>query len=124
MLSILVVDDQPHIQRVIKLGLSKKGYRVDTAGDGCEALERMQNAHYDVLVTDMDMPKMTGKELCERVESDFENPPDKIFLVTAQTDSQLRRWSEIQQRVDFLEKPLSLRVLGERLDSVEKGEGA
>ena len=68
----------------------------------------VMNAVVDALspygVTDMDMPKMTGKELCERVESDFENPPDKIFLVTKVLPSNASRSGTIQACEDSLRR--------------------
>jgi response regulator RpfG family c-di-GMP phosphodiesterase len=62
---ILVVDDEPDIREVISEFLSLKGYKVKTAGDGVEALDIMKYSEFDVVVTDLSMPKLDGFGLIE-----------------------------------------------------------
>ena len=118
MLSILVVDDQPHILRVVKLGLEKQGHVVKTARHGEEAFSILSENNFDAMITDMDMPKMDGRTLCEKVFSELPSANMAIFIITAKTDTQLREWANAQQGVTFLEKPLSLRMLSERLKDI------
>ena len=111
MKSILLVDDEPMILRIMRLALEKDGYRVDTAIDGMDALEKIVASPPDVLITDIDMPRMTGKELCLHIE---ETMPDRLFPVyatTSLTALEHRQWSRKISNLTFLEKPISLRKL-------------
>lgn len=113
---IMIVDDQPHIIRVIKLALKSKSYRVDTALNGAEALEKLRRERYDVLITDLEMPKMNGKELCETLHAELPDPKPFTLIITAKTNPELRSWAAVLPHTEFLEKPLSLRWLERRLN--------
>ncbi len=63
---ILYVDDEPQLRRLGELLLVRSGYAVDTAADGAEGWEALQHAHYNLLITDNDMPRLTGLELAAR----------------------------------------------------------
>ena len=65
---ILVVDDEVHILHVVSLKLRNAGYEVLTAQDGQEALELAQIERPDLLITDYQMPHLTGLELCQRLK--------------------------------------------------------
>ncbi len=67
--SILVVDDESQITRVLRTALAGHGYNVRTAGDGDEALEVMRQWTPDLVITDLSMPNMGGLELCRRIRS-------------------------------------------------------
>jgi two-component system, OmpR family, alkaline phosphatase synthesis response regulator PhoP len=69
--TILVADDESHILHVVSVKLSNAGYRVLTATDGKEALELALSEHPDLIITDYQMPQMSGLELCARLQ---ENP--------------------------------------------------
>ena len=60
---ILYVDDEPQLRRLGELVLARSGYEVHTAADGAEAWDALQHAHYNLLITDLDMPCLTGLEL-------------------------------------------------------------
>jgi DNA-binding response OmpR family regulator len=64
---ILVVDDDPLIRRLNSEVLIYSGYQVDTADDGATAWDALLVNHYDLLITDNDMPKMTGVDLLRHV---------------------------------------------------------
>lgn len=112
---ILLVDDEPHIVRLMKLQLEREGYVVDTAGHGEQALEQLQQCMPDVLITDIQMPRMNGKELCERILRDQPNPRMLMMIATSRTEIEHREWSRAYPQVTFLEKPISLRKLIDRL---------
>jgi chemosensory pili system protein ChpA (sensor histidine kinase/response regulator) len=57
------VDDEPHLRRLGALALVQSGYDVDTAADGAEGWDALQHAHYNLLITDNDVPRLTGLEL-------------------------------------------------------------
>lgn len=117
MKKILLVDDQPHIIRVIKLTLDRKGFKVDTAVNGEEALEKLRDDDYDVLITDIEMPRMDGQRLCEAMHRQLTDLKLLTLVITAKTDQELRDWAVQLPQTEFLEKPLSLRRLTARLES-------
>jgi len=59
-MKLLVVDDSPEIVEILSFSMELSGYGVDGANDGIEAVERLQNNSYDVVITDAEMPRMNG----------------------------------------------------------------
>ena len=62
---VLLVDDSVSVRRFVGQMLEKAGFDVTTAGDGADALTRLAEAHYDVVVTDLEMPRVNGYELVD-----------------------------------------------------------
>jgi len=108
---ILLVDDEPHVIRVLRLMLEREGYDVASANDGNEALEKMAARRPDVMVSDIQMAGMDGRELCRTVRARYPNEAFPIFVMTSMTASQEREWVRELAHVAFLEKPLSPRQL-------------
>ena len=108
---ILIVDDQAHVIRVIKLGLEGAGYEVDTASNGSECLVKLCDSHPDCLVTDIDMPRMGGKELCVAIEKQFPDRTFPIVVLTSRTEMEHRHWTREISNLEFMEKPVSIRRL-------------
>ena len=108
---ILIADDEPHVIRVLKLALERAGYMVDSASNGEKALEWIRQRHPDVLITDIQMPKMTGQELCGHIAQEFPQREFLIFVLTSRTEIEHREWTSNLSNVMFLEKPVSTRNL-------------
>ncbi len=68
-MKLLVVDDDPGIVDILSISLVESGYEVDYARDGIEAVERLRNNSYDVVIVDAIMPNMNGAEVCKFVKS-------------------------------------------------------
>src|SRR5205809_1071438 len=66
---VLVVDDDPQIRRVLRTSLIAQGYEVRDARNAEEALERVRDAKFDLIILDMNMPVMTGIEACRTIRS-------------------------------------------------------
>lgn len=111
MKQILLVDDQPMVHRVLKLSLEKAGFSVDTASNGQEALMKIKAERPDALITDIQMPVMDGRELCQTLERDMPDRTFPIFLATSLTGAEHRGWSGEIDNLHFLEKPVSARML-------------
>lgn len=80
LLKILVVDDEPEFREVIKLILNSHGYRVDEATSGKHALQMLEETPYNLVLTDLMMPEMSGQELLRTIK---ENYPDiEVILIT------------------------------------------
>jgi len=63
MAHILIVDDEERMRHLLSIMLTRKGHRVDQAGDGVEALEMIQSTPFDMVITDIKMPRMDGTML-------------------------------------------------------------
>lgn len=115
---ILIVDDEPHMTRVLKMQLERVGYTVTTCPNGREALASIHLALPDVMVTDIQMPVMTGQELCQAIHAEMPDRSFPIFVMTSMTDREHREWTAEIPRLQLLEKPLSMRILMQKFDQV------
>ena len=80
---ILLCDDEVHIVRAMEFKLKKAGYEVETASDGEEAWEAIQNCKPDLLITDCQMPRLNGLELIGRLRNDPRFADMPVFMLTA-----------------------------------------
>ena len=64
---VLVVDDEPAVTRLVQQRLEAEGYDVEVAPNGADALEKLAARDYDVLITDLCMPRLNGQDLVETV---------------------------------------------------------
>ena len=111
--SILVVDDEPAIQDILTWALSADGYRVTTAGNGEEALARVESEEFDVIVTDIVMPGIDGLEVLER--SRVLSPRAAVIVMTAYAALETAIAALRRGASDYLEKPFSVDLLKERV---------
>ena len=116
MTRILIVDDEPVVLRVMRIALEKDGYQVDVAINGEDALEKIAANCPDVLVTDIEMPRMTGQELCLHIQATMPDREFPIFVSTSLTALEHREWSRSISGLIFLEKPISVRKLRIAID--------
>lgn len=83
MAKILVVDDEPDIVRVVVKIMESRGHVVETAMDGPSALEAVAQARPDVIILDLNLPKMDGFEVCKRLKSDEATRTIPVVMMTA-----------------------------------------
>lgn len=114
---VLIVDDEPDVTRVLKLSLRSRGYEVESLCDPCLALEKVRTFAPDVLITDLQMPGMSGRQLCERIEAEMPQREFLILVMTAMAARENREWVARIRNAEYLEKPLSPRGLAARLDA-------
>lgn len=115
---ILLVDDEPHVIRVLRMSLEQNGFQVDVATNGKQALELLEIQHPDAMITDIDMPQMNGKELCMEIASSMPDRLFDIFVLTARAEHEHREWASKIRDLHFMEKPASIRKLILRLDAI------
>ncbi|MDH3532116.1 MAG: response regulator [Gammaproteobacteria bacterium] len=124
---IMIVDDHAPVIRVLRLGLEEAGYEVDSASNGSECLLKLCDALPDFLVTDIDMPRMSGKELCMAIDKQFPNRAFPIIVLTSRTELEHRDWTRNMDNLAFMEKPVSVRrlvsLIGRTLNDVEQPTG-
>ena len=78
---ILVVEDDELMRTFLTQILREEGYRVQSAEDGKEALEKIQNADFDLVITDLKMPKLSGIDLMREIQK--EKPEIRWIIITA-----------------------------------------
>ncbi len=115
MKKILLVDDEHYILRVMQLALSRHGYAVSTAINGVEGLQKYNDENPDAIIVDIDMPRMDGRELCSAILAENPHPACKIFISTGSALHGLRAWAAQFEQIMFMEKPISIRTVADRL---------
>lgn len=108
---ILLVDDEAHVIRVMQHALEREGYVVDSARNGEQALEKIRHQQPDAMVVDVQMPRMTGDQLCMQLKDEFPLRNFLIMVCTSRTEAEYRDWSNSFKDLIFIEKPMSIRVL-------------
>lgn len=104
---VLIAEDEPYVTRVLKLVLQKGGYDVTVVKNGKEALEVYAKQPPDVLVTDVKMPHMGGRELVKTIRGLENSRNIPIVVMTSTLESENRDWLHDVGNVSFLGKPVS-----------------
>ena len=115
-LRLILADDEAPTARVMSMALAKQGFDVEVCYDGAEALKAVMANPPDVLVTDIEMPVMTGQELCEELEKLLPDRTFPVYVITGVTDLVHRKWTREIRDLHFLEKPVSIRRLAQELE--------
>lgn len=84
--TLLVVDDEPQIRRVLRSTLSAQGYTIAEAGDGQDALEKLSRVHPDLILLDMNMPVLDGLETCREIRTGSDVPIIMLTVRSAEKD--------------------------------------
>ena len=113
---VLVVDDEIHIVHVVAIKFRNNGYEVLTASDGAQAYELACSEKPDIIVTDYQMPVMTGLELIEKVRETEVIKDIPVILLTARSFAIEEEQKQQLQISECLSKPFSPKEL---LRSVE-----
>jgi DNA-binding response OmpR family regulator len=110
--TILLVDDEESIQKLLAYPLEREGYRVLQARDGEEALTRFASEHVDLVVLDIMLPKLDGLEVCKRLRAESEVP---IIMLTARDDELDKVLGLELGADDYITKPFSIREFRSRV---------
>ena len=106
--TILVVDDEPSILELVSAIMEGAGYKVLTASNGHEALEIIDRSQPDLVILDMMMPKMTGREVCERIRQNPKTAGLKVaFLTVAQFSETGKDILHDLKILDYITKPFT-----------------
>jgi DNA-binding response OmpR family regulator len=109
---ILLVDDEQSIQTLLSYPLRKDGYHVTGAHDGSEALERFDEARFDLVILDLMLPKLDGVEVCRQLRSRSQVP---IIMLTAK-GSETDKVAGLEVGADdYITKPFSMREFRSRV---------
>ena len=122
-MKILIVDDSSTMRRIIGNVVMQLGFTRDNfeeAEDGVKAWKLLSEAHYDVILTDWNMPNMNGLELVKKVRSEGTHQKTPIIMITTEGGK-----SEVITALkagvnNYIVKPFNAKVLKEKLDGVLK----
>jgi CheY-like chemotaxis protein len=107
MATILIVEDYPVTQRVLSLTLRNQGYDVIIAGDGLQALERLEESTIDLALVDIAMPEMDGLTLLRHLRDDKRYQSLPVIMLTASGQDEDRSEALAVGADGFLTKPAS-----------------
>ena len=110
--TILLVDDEEAVQKLLTYPLERDGFRVVSARDGEEALERFSEAAFDLVVLDLMLPKLDGLEVCKRLRAGSAVP---IIMLTARDDELDKVLGLELGADDYITKPFSIREFRSRV---------
>ena len=125
-MKILVVDDEADVQPLFLQRFRKeiKNHELefDFALSGEEALDYLKEKHSEIvlILSDINMPGMSGIELLSRIRHEYEVPPPVVMMITAYGDDENRSQAMNNGANDFLTKPLDFNLLKEKLKSLEQ----
>ena len=114
MLSVLVVDDEPDARLVMRAALRKAGYEVRMAGSGQEALASFAEQPANLVMLDVDMPEMSGYEVCAALRA-MAGPLLPIIMVTGMDDVRSVEAAFDSGATDFIAKPVNWALIGYRV---------
>src|SRR2546426_12276547 len=113
--TILLVDDEDSIQKLLTYPLEREGFRVVPARDGEEALARFAAEPFDLVVLDVMLPKLDGLEVCRRLRSQSSVP---IIMLTARDDELDKVLGLELGADDYITKPFSIREFRSRVKAL------
>ena len=118
---ILLVDDEPLIVKGLKFALESDGYETDSAGDGEQALEKIQNGNFDLILLDVMLPKMSGIEVCQAVREKSDVP---IIMLTAKGEDMDKILGLEYGADDYMTKPFNILEVKARIKTILRRAGA
>ena len=110
--TILAVDDSPSMRMLLKASLTAKGYTVETAEDGVHGLERLGEVAPDLLITDINMPRMNGIELIEAVRARQKYRSLPILVLSTEFSDEKRSRAREAGATGWITKPFDADKLG------------
>ena len=121
-MDLLLVEDDERVRRFVRRGLEAEGYSVTTAQDGLEGAQRAQDESYDVLILDVMLPRLSGRDVCKQLRKAGVATPILMLTALDHTDDKvecLRGGAD-----DYLTKPFDFEELLARLEALaRRGRG-
>ena len=106
MKKILIVDDQADVRTLIKTILEDEGYEASAARNGIEGINKLKEEKFDLVLIDMFMPKMSGREMCEIMSKNPKIKTACAFLTVAQFSDLGKEELKRLGCMDYIQKPI------------------
>jgi CheY-like chemotaxis protein len=104
MKKILVADDDPVVRKNLAILLGRAGYQAEEAADGVEAVEKLKQETYDLVLCDIVMPRMDGHALLAQIGAQW--PKTRVIMMTAYFQSEMDKKFTAAGADDFVGKPV------------------
>ena len=118
---ILVIEDEQRVAQLLKTGLEENGFQVEVAHDGVEGLRYFFQNDYDLIISDIVLPKMDGFKLCKEIRNVNDSIPILMLTALGNTDDKLEGFDAGAD--DYLTKPFDFRELLARISVLLKRQG-
>jgi CheY-like chemotaxis protein len=116
---VLIVEDDSLVAKVLSRTFERAGFEVTVAGNGERAWPLLKESRFDVMICDINMPRMSGRELCTRLKAEGTPLPRCTLIVTSRSEHEQRSWVREISGLSLLEKPVGpkqlLQAVHERL---------
>lgn len=103
--SILVVDDSASVKAAIRIALTGAGYQLAEAADGAEGIARANAGHFDLIITDLNMPVMDGLTMIETMRAMPAHAGVPIVFLTTESDEAMKQRARAAGATGWLTKP-------------------
>lgn len=112
---ILIIEDEVSIQKILTEPLTFAGYKVITASDGLEGINKFHEQDFDLILLDIMLPKIDGYTVCEMIRQESQIP---IILLTAldTEDAQIKGFDKLAD--DYITKPFSIKLVLKRVEAL------
>jgi two-component system phosphate regulon response regulator PhoB len=121
---VLVVEDEAALATLLRYNLEKNGFRVEEAGDGQEALNRIAETTPDLVLLDWMLPTLSGIEVCRQIRRRHETRNLPVIMVTARSEDQDAVRGLNTGADDYITKPFSMEALLARMRALLRRSGA
>lgn len=121
MARILVVDDEPHIRRLVSFSLQKRDHEVLEAGDGPTGIALAKEHHPDLILMDVMMPVMTGFEAVQKLKDDPDTADIPVVMLSAKSQQYEQEEGISRGATKYVCKPFTPSVLGDVVTEVLNG---
>lgn len=118
MSKILIVDDSASIRQLAVFTLKAKGFEVESANDGKQALDKLRTNHYDLVLTDRNMPVLDGIELAKEVRAINEYKSIPIIMLTTESDSDKKTEGKAAGVTGWIIKPFNPETLVKTINKI------
>jgi len=119
--TVLIVDDDPVIQRLLRVNFEMEGYEVIVGVDGIDGLEKARAEHPDIVVLDIMMPRMSGLDVAKALKADPETASIPVVLLSAKAQEADLRAGDESGADDYLTKPFDPFQLLQRVEQLLAG---
>lgn len=110
---IIVVEDDPDINKLIAYNLRKEGFIVEQAFDGDEASEKLRSGCFSIVILDLMLPGINGFDICKEIKESDSASKSFIIVISAKTSSQDKLYAHILGADCYLSKPFRVeRLIG------------
>jgi DNA-binding NtrC family response regulator len=115
-LDILILDDESVVCKRLKSGLEKNGYRIEIFSNSPQALKRLEEKSFDIVITDLKMEEVDGEQILERVKE--RSPTTEVIIITGYATMEYAYRCLEKGAFDFVAKPFKLEDLRKAIGKV------